>query len=87
MFRERKQAQEEQRGLHESSKADRRHLLAPLHNPVRESSWQREHIQSAHRHLDQKNSTPLNILKEHAHHAVRKSEETEYIQKPQRNIR
>ena len=71
------QAEEEQGGLKKGRNAERDHLLAPLEKAVVISSWNREHIQTAHGDLRQQDPASFDIGKENLNHTVPKGNDGE----------
>ena len=53
------------------------YLLAPLVEPVRIPSRYAEQVQRAHRDLNQQNTAPLDVGKEHLNNAVGKGQQKE----------
>lgn len=70
MIREREQAEEQQRCLHECRQTDSRHLLAPLIEAIGVSAGDAEHIRASNCHLNEQDAAALDILEEDLDHAV-----------------
>ena len=64
--------QKQQGGLEERRQADGDDLLAPLVEPVGVPPGDAEHIQAAHRDLNQQDAAPFDVGEENLHHAVGK---------------
>lgn len=56
MIREREQAEEQQRCLHECRQTDSRHLLAPLIEAIGVSAGDAEHIRASNCHLNEQDA-------------------------------